>query len=140
MTFRGEERGLLGSAHCCKNPIFPVAGPVAMVNLGRVGRLRKDQTGAEPLQVHGVGTAKGFEELIDRLNKNYNFKLQKSKGGFGPSDHSSFYGVKVPVLFLFTGDHPDYHRPSDTSDKINIPGLRPVTDRTERRLRRLAAE
>ena len=131
MCFSGEEMGLLGSRHYCKNPIFPVDNTVAMVNLDMVGRLQKNKMGAEVLQVWGVGTAKHFSDLIDRINKKYDFTLKKVKGGFGPSDHASFYGVKVPVFFLFTGDHPDYHRPSDTSDKINFPGLRRVTDLTE---------
>ena len=138
MCFSGEEMGLLGSAHYCKHPIFPLDKTVAMVNLDMVGRLKKDKTGAEALQVHGVGTSKGFEELIDRLNKGYEFKLRKVKGGFGPSDHSSFYGVKVPVFFFFTGDHPDYHRPSDVAERINVPGMRKVTDLTEMLLAYLA--
>ena len=138
MCFSGEEMGLLGSAHYCKHPIFPLDKTVAMVNLDMVGRLKKDKTGAEALQVHGVGTSKGFEELIDRLNKNYGFKLRKVKGGFGPSDHSSFYAVKVPVFFFFTGDHADYHRPSDLAERINVPGMRKVTDLTEMLLAYLA--
>ena len=96
-----------------------------MVNLDMVGRLRPDaETGKDKLIVYGTGTAKTFDELIDTLNKKYDFKLQKVPGGIGPSDHASFYAKKVPVFFFFTGDHPEYHRPTDTADKINVAGMR----------------
>jgi len=122
IAFSGEERGLLGSAYYCKHPLFPLANTVAMVNLDMVGRLRPDkETGKSKLQVHGIGTAKNFNSLMDDLNKSFDFKFQKVASGFGPSDHASFYAKNIPVLFFFTGDHPDYHRPSDTADKINIP-------------------
>ncbi len=132
IAFSGEELGLLGSNYYCKHPPFAHAGTAAMVNLDMVGRVVKDdKSGLEKLQVHGVGTSKGFADAIDRLNANYNFALRKVASGFGPSDHSSFYAKKVPVFFLFTGDHPDYHRPGDDSHKINYGGLRRVTDLTE---------
>ena len=54
------------------------------------------------------------------------FNLQLNEDGFGPSDHSSFYGKQIPVLFFFTGTHADYHKPSDTADKINYEGLEKV--------------
>jgi hypothetical protein len=132
MTFSGEELGLLGSAHYCKNPIFPLADTVAMINLDMVGRLKKDpKTGMDQMEVHGVGTAKNFEQVLDDANKKYNFELNKKKQGFGPSDHSSFYTVKVPVYFFFTGDHPQYHRPTDKANLINFPGMKKVVDLVE---------
>jgi len=132
IAFSGEEMGLFGSDHYCKKPIFPLEETAAMVNLDMVGRLRPDdKTKKDKLQVHGTGTAKGFDDLIESLNENYHFHLQKIPGGTGPSDHASFYMRKVPVFFLFTGDHPDYHRPSDTADKINVAGMRKVCDLTE---------
>ncbi len=138
IAFSGEERGLLGSAYYCKHPLFPLANTVAMVNLDMVGRLRPDkETGKDKLQVHGIGTAKNFNSLIDDLNDNFNFQLQKVASGFGPSDHASFYARSIPVLFFFTGDHPDYHRPSDTADKINIPGMHRVADLVEQVMLRL---
>ncbi len=94
-----------------------------MLNLDMVGRLTDNQ-----LTVYGTGTATEFDELVDRLNKVYEFDLIKKPSGFGPSDHTSFYSKQVPVLFPFTGLHRDYHRPSDDWDKINVPGLRKVTD------------
>ena len=56
------------------------------------------------------------------------FNLQLNQDGFGPSDHSSFYAKKIPVLFFFTGTHSDYHKPSDDADKINYNGLEKITE------------
>lgn len=125
MTFTGEERGLLGSAYYVKNPKFALEKTVAMVNLDMVGRLKDDK-----LIIYGTGTADGFDSLVDELNKKYEFKITKDPSGFGPSDHASFYARQIPVFHLFTGTHNDYHRPSDDSDKVNIEGMRRVTDFT----------
>ena len=139
MGFSGEERGLLGSAHYCKEPIFPIDKTVAMVNLDMIGRLTANKdTGKEPLEIGGVGTAKEFEKLIDKANKPFGFDLKKSNSGFGPSDHSSFYSVKVPVFFFFTGLHPDYHKPTDTPEKINLEGMKRVVDMAETVTREMA--
>jgi Peptidase family M28/PDZ domain/PA domain len=129
MTFSGEEINLLGSAHYAKFPIFPLEDTVAMVNLDMVGRLRRDdETKKDKLLIEGSGTAKTFDTLLEDINKHYNFKLSKKASGYGPSDHTSFYQKKVPVIFCWTGLHEDYHRPSDTADKIDVPGMRKVTD------------
>jgi hypothetical protein len=121
IAFTGEERGLVGSARYVREPLFPIANTVAMLNLDMVGRLAD-----EKLIVHGTGTAKEFDALVDNFSKQYGFEITKKPGGFGPSDHASFYGAKVPVLFFFTGTHTDYHRPSDDFDKLNIPGMRRI--------------
>ena len=129
MAFSGEERGLLGSEHYCRNPIIPLNETVAMLNLDMVGRLRADdKTKKDKLTVYGTGTAKTFDKLIDSLNTTYDFQLQKVAGGMGPSDHASFYMRKIPVFFFFTGEHADYHRPSDTADKINVAGMKKIAD------------
>jgi hypothetical protein len=118
VAFSGEERGLLGSAHYTANAAVPLADTAAMVNLDMVGRLDGNK-----IVVHGTGTGTGFDALIDRLVAARGFEAAKEPGGFGPSDHSSFYARKIPVLHLFTGSHSDYHRPTDTADKINYDGM-----------------
>ncbi len=123
IAFTGEEKGLLGSGHYVRNPRFALESTIAMFNLDMVGRLQDDK-----LIVYGTGTAKEFDPLVESLGQKYGFKLSKQPEGFGPSDHSSFYGKKIPVLHLFTGTHSDYHRPSDDSPKLNIEGMRRVTD------------
>ncbi len=118
VAFSGEERGLLGSGHYAANPVVPLGDTVAMVNLDMLGRLDGDK-----LIVHGTGTGTGLDALVDLLLGRHGFTAAKEPGGFGPSDHASFYAKKVPVLHLFTGSHADYHRPSDTADKINYDGM-----------------
>jgi hypothetical protein len=117
-AFSGEERGLLGSAHYTANAAVPLPDTAVMVNLDMVGRLEGDK-----VIVHGTGTGTGLDALVDRLVAAQKFEVAKEPGGFGPSDHSSFYARKIPVLHLFTGSHSDYHRPTDTADKINYAGM-----------------
>lgn len=123
VAFTGEERGLIGSARYVKSPLFPIDSTVAMLNLDMVGRLEN-----EKLIVHGTGTAGEFDALVDRFGKQLGFEITKKPSGFGPSDHSSFYAAKVPVLFFFTGSHKDYHRPSDDVEKLNVSGMRRVSE------------
>ena len=123
IAFTGEERGLLGSAEYCKNPVFPLKSTVAMLNLDMVGRMQDSK-----LIINGTGTAPTFDPLIDKLNKKHGFIIERSPGGFGPSDHSSFYAKEIPVLHFFTGLHDDYHRPSDDFNKINVEGMRRVAN------------
>ncbi|MFN5308663.1 MAG: M28 family peptidase [Candidatus Kapaibacterium sp.] len=123
MAFSGEEMGLLGSAHYVKNPHIPNAKIAAMINLDMVGRLKDNK-----LNVHGTGSSSKWNGWIDSLAKLHQFELSKSEDGFGPSDHSSFYGQDRPVLFFFTGLHSDYHRPTDTWDKINYTGEARIID------------
>ena len=126
IAFTGEEEGLVGSVHYVKEPIFPLAKTVAMINLDMVGRLNEER-----LTVYGLGTSDHFKELIERTTKSHHFHLIPKPEGFGPSDHSSFYGKKIPVLFFFTGTHSDYHRPTDDWDKINIVGMDRIVDLVE---------
>jgi hypothetical protein len=129
VAFSGEELGLFGSKHYCKEPPFPLADTAAMFNLDMVGRLRADdKSGKDKLLVEGNATSKTFDALVDDLNRKHDFTLQKSAALAPNSDHFSFYQKKVPVLFFWTGYHPDYHMPSDTADKINVPGMRRVVD------------
>ena len=123
IAFSGEELGLLGSAHYVKQPIYPLASTLAMVNLDMVGRLRNGR-----LIVYGARSAKEFPALLDSLNWYAGFDLKAQGDGYGPSDHSSFYAAKRPVLHLFTDLHEDYHRTTDDWPKVNYDGLKRVAD------------
>jgi hypothetical protein len=132
IAFTGEERGLFGSLHYCDNPPFPLKGTVAMLNMDMVGRVRADEKSKkDKLVVGGVGSAKNFEKLLDETNRKFDFQLEKSKSGTGPSDHTSFYLSNVPVYFFFSGDHPEYHTPKDRPETINVAGIAKVTDLVE---------
>jgi hypothetical protein len=122
MLFNGEEAGLLGSAYFTKSKLFKDMNVVAMINLDMVGRLNEGK-----LNIGGTGTSLLWSNLIDSLNNFYKFTLNKSPDGLGPSDHASFYTQNVPVLFFFTGNHPDYHKPSDDWEKINSEGEEQIT-------------
>jgi len=123
MAFTGEERGLLGSAHYVKKPLFPIEQTVVMFNLDMIGRMEQSK-----LTVYGTGTSHFWDNRVDEAGKASGLTLIKKPEGFGPSDHSSFYAVKIPVLHVFGGLHSDYHRPSDDVEKLNVPGMRQATD------------
>jgi hypothetical protein len=135
IAFTGEERGLIGSEHYVKNPLFKLEDTAAMLNMDMVGRLVDDK-----LIVEGVGTGAGFDTLLDGVNERYGFKLTKNARGAGPSDHASFYLMKVPALHFFTGTHRDYHRPGDDSDKLNVSGMRRVGEMVTQVALKLAEE
>lgn len=122
IAFTGEERGLRGSGHYVNHPLVPLEKTVAMLNMDVVGRLGDDK-----LTVTGTGTAKQFDELLDRVNQHHGLKLTKRPSGFGPSDHAAFYGKKIPAMHFFTGVHNDIHRPSDVFEKLNLSGIRRVS-------------
>jgi len=86
-----------------------------------VGRLTDNR-----LILYGTGTATEFDPLVNRWNEQYRFDLKKEPGGYGPSDHSTFYAKEIPVLHFFTGNHGDYHRPSDDAEKLNLEGMRRI--------------
>ena len=113
MAFGGEEEGLLGSNYYVNHPLLPLANTVAMINMDMIGRM-KDRR----LVIGGVGTAKEWRDIM-AADTDKSFQLTLNEDGFGPSDHSSFYAKQIPVLFFWTGTHNDYHKPSDTFEKIN---------------------
>ncbi|MEP6704417.1 MAG: M20/M25/M40 family metallo-hydrolase, partial [Acidobacteriota bacterium] len=149
MAFSGEEEGLLGSKYYVNNPVWPLDKTIAMINMDMIGRLN-----ANKLTVGGIGTASEWKGIVQGVDVGFfgnvpgskvvteirfengvqvektspKFTLQLNEDGFGPSDHSSFYGKRIPVLFFFTGTHADYHKPSDTADKINYEGLERITN------------
>jgi len=120
VAFAGEEMGLLGSTQYVRRPARPLESTVLMVNLDMVGRLRE-----RTLYVGGVDGGAGLRELVTAQAGGLTLALRGDP--FGPSDHTAFYSAGRPVLFLFTGAHADYHRPSDTWDRINGAGLAEVT-------------
>ena len=117
IAFSGEELGLLGSSYVVNNFPLPIENDITMINMDMIGRLNDKND----LIVYGTGTSSKWKNILDDKNE-YDFNLTFNDEGFGPSDHSSFYGKKIPVLFFFTGTHSDYHKPSDDTDKINADG------------------
>jgi hypothetical protein len=118
----GEELGLLGSEYWCEHPTIPLERVRANLNLDMVGRARAPGArDAEPsMIVLGAGTSEPFEAWLDHA-QSPELKLQINRSGFGTggSDHMSFMKRKIPVLHFFTGVHPDYHKPTDDSDKLD---------------------
>lgn len=149
MAFSGEEEGLLGSSYYVNHPIAPLANTVAMINMDMIGRMKDRKliiggvgTAKEWREVlaavnttpgtttgtalAGNGNGDGASVAVptngravgsSEATKSFDLTLQED--GYGPSDHSSFYSKQIPVLFFWTGTHNDYHKPSDTWDKIN---------------------
>lgn len=150
MCFSGEEEGLLGSDHYVNNPVWPLDKTIAMINMDMIGRLNENKltvggigtasewrnlvenknaarvvTTAPIIKSAPVPTTPMPSQVsVGQIpaSAKMSFALQLSEDGFGPSDHSSFYKKNIPVLFFFTGTHNDYHKPTDTADKINYAG------------------
>lgn len=118
MCFSAEEAGLIGSKYFTNHPTIELNTVSFMFNMDMVGRL-VDST--KKLLVFGTGTSDVFEDNLKALNNN-RFQLVMDSSGVGPSDQTSFYLKKIPVLHFFTGQHSDYHKPSDDADKINYQG------------------
>jgi hypothetical protein len=117
IAFSGEEMGLLGSNYFVKNPTIDTKKVSYMINMDMVGRLKKDSA----LAVYGTGTSPIFKQTLKSHNNK--FKLIQQESGVGPSDHTSFYLADIPVLHFFTGQHEDYHKPGDDSEKLNYKGM-----------------
>ncbi len=126
-TFGAEELGLLGSAYMAKNMPFEADAVQAMLNFDMIGRLNEDKA----VVIGGTGTAAESEAMLDQLKSEHALKLSYSPEGFGASDHTSFYAQDIPVFFISTGAHSDYHTPADTWDKINYEGMSEVIDFSE---------
>jgi len=122
-SFAGEELGLLGSAHWVQQPTLPLDKAVAMLNMDMIGRVKDDK-----IYIGGVGTGSTLKAAIEQAQAKSNFKIEYSPGGYSASDHTSFVTKHIPVLFFFSGLHSDYHKPSDTWDKINAPGAARLVD------------
>lgn len=122
-SFGAEEMGLIGSNAFTADPPIEIGKIVAMFNFDMVGRL---DTATNGLQIGGTQTAKELEDILKENNTG--FELGLSPEGVGPSDHASFYLQNIPVLFISTGAHPDYHTPLDDADRINYEGEKKVGD------------
>jgi len=120
--FSGEEMGLLGSNYFVKNSTVNLSSINYMINLDMVGRLKDDKS----LAIYGTGTSPIFKQTINSNNDSFN--IIENESGVGPSDHTSFYINDIPVLHFFTGQHADYHKPSDDPDKINYEGVKEISD------------
>ena len=123
MSFAGEELGLLGSAEWVKEPTRPLDKAVAMLNMDMIGRIRDDK-----VYVGGVGTGTTFAAVLAAATDGTPFQIDSSQSGYASSDHTSFVARKIPVLFFFSGLHEDYHKPSDTWEKINAPDAAHLVD------------
>ena len=122
IAFSGEEMGLLGSNYFVKNPTINTKAVSYMINMDMVGRLKQDSA----LAVYGTGTSPMFKQVLKAHNSK--FKLIENESGVGPSDHTSFYLADIPVLHFFTGQHEDYHKPGDDSEKLNYQGMATISD------------
>ena len=149
-------RSLVGSGQFVKQPAVPLSKIVAMINLDMVGRIGPPRSTTAPatravattraattvaatvpasqptgdvVYVGGSGTADAFAGVVQKADARSPLQVREvGRGGLGPSDHMSFALKKIPVLFLFSGLHADYHRPSDDADKINYEGINRVVD------------
>ena len=147
IAFGGEEEGLLGSAYYVNHPVTALTNTVAMINMDMIGRMRDRKlviggvgtaqewkqiitqaNSAQSMKVTANDTqpVRGVPIVVSAngrpiatVDPNGAFELTMNEDGYGPSDHSQFYGKQIPVLFFWTGTHSDYHKPSDTFDKIN---------------------
>ena len=118
----GEEIGLIGSAAFSEHPPVPLDKVVAYVNADMVGRMRDNK-----LSLQGVGSSHAWRRFIEKRNVAAGFNVALQDDPYLPTDVTSFYTKNVPVLNFFTGGHEDYHRPTDTADKLNYKDLARLT-------------
>ncbi len=123
IAFTGEENGLWGSNYFTDHPTIDLDIVSAMLNFDMVGRLNTENK----LVINGVGTSQLWPYMIKEANKS-GFDISTSESGIGPSDHTSFYLMDIPVLHFFTGAHEDYHKPTDDVEKINPTGMVRIAD------------
>jgi len=116
VAFSGEEEGDLGSTYFVQH--LPTQEPViAMLNMDMVGRMRGNQ-----LYVNAGASAKEWPAIVEPICTQARVQCAIGGSGYGPSDHMPFYVAGIPVLFVHTGNHLDYHTAKDTADKINAAG------------------
>jgi hypothetical protein len=118
VLFSGEEMGLIGSGHYVRHPVLPLERAAAMVNFDMVGRMREGR-----VTVAGVESGAALRSLVTAALGGEPLAVAYRESPFAPSDQARFYAAGVPVLFFTTGRHPDYHRPTDTADKLDTAGM-----------------
>ncbi len=123
IAFSGEEKGLWGSNYFTKHPTVPLEQVNYMINMDMIGRLNADRQ----LAIYGTGTTPSWNRILE-IESGKSFKVKEEKSGVGPTDHTSFYLEDIPVLQFFTGQHEDYHKPSDDAHLINYKGIIDITD------------
>ncbi len=124
LAFSAEELGLIGSKMIATDSLFfDRKRANYMLNMDMIGRLNEEKV----LAVNGAGTSPVWKEALNAVNKS-GISVKTSDSGVGPSDHTSFYLLDIPVLHFFTGQHADYHKPEDDSEKVNYEGILQVTD------------
>ena len=144
MFFGAEEQGLIGSKNFIewmkqddarrKNLPNNIKGIVAMVNLDMVGRMRDNA-----LSVSGTGTSSEFKAMAERVAEQKNLHVTCTPDGYGPSDQASFVAADIPVLFLTTGGHMEYHTPADVPSTLNYDGMQQTLEYTQELVARLAS-
>ena len=142
--FGAEEQGLVGSKKFLewmkqqdsqrKNLPDSLKGIVAMVNLDMVGRMRDNA-----LSVSGTGTSSEFKAMVESVAEQKNLHVSCVPDGYGPSDQASFVAQDIPVLFLTTGGHMEYHTPADVPSTLNYDGMQQTLDYTKELVARLAS-
>lgn len=120
--FSGEELGLFGSKRFAESPTIDLSKVNYMLNMDMVGRLNEEKV----LAINGAGTSPTWKEVLPAIQVD-GIKIKTTDSGIGPSDHTSFYLKDIPVLHFFTGQHTDYHKPSDDSELVNYDGLYSVS-------------
>jgi Zn-dependent M28 family amino/carboxypeptidase len=115
IAFSAEEKGLLGSKYFVKNPTLALVDINYVLNMDMVGRMEVNM----PLTIEGLGSSLVWESTLNEVNCNA-FPLTLKKREDGPSDHAAFFKIGIPALHFWTGNHNDYHLPSDDADKINF--------------------
>ncbi|MCC6727062.1 MAG: M28 family peptidase [Saprospiraceae bacterium] len=122
LAFSAEELGLVGSKKFIENPSFSIGNINYMLNMDMVGRLNEETV----LAINGAGTSPVWKNELSKISVG-GIKIKTTDSGVGPSDHTSFYLKDLPVLHFFTGQHTDYHKPSDDSELVNYQGIYDVS-------------
>lgn len=122
LAFSAEELGLIGSKKFVETPSMNLSNVNYMLNMDMVGRLNEERV----LAINGAGTSPAWKDALAKISV-ADIKVKTTDSGIGPSDHTSFYLKDWPVLHFFTGQHTDYHKPSDDSELVNYQGIYDVS-------------